>query len=326
MEEIEKGEIVIYKDEHGPGITVRFEGESVWLNQAELASLFGKDVRTISEHINNIYKEKELERAKTTLKQANSGNSGTNRQTTYYNLDVAISVGYRVKSKRGTQFRIWATKRIRDYIIKGFAINEARLKDYQKLEVKLKELEGAHKLIQNVLESKKLAGYEKELLNIITDYANTWFVLNAYDQETLKIEEVKKYSADSLEYSRVKKIIEQFQGRLIKNKQATSSFGEEQGEKLEAILNDKTTKSFEEQAAQLLYRVIKDKPFVDGNKRIGSLLFLLCLIENRYLYNKKGERKINDTALAALALLISESKPAQKEAMIKLIVNLINKQ
>lgn len=254
------------------------------------------------------------------------------RQIDFFNLDMIISVGYRVNSSRATQFRIWATQRLRDYILKGYAINEKRLLENQTS--KLRELETAHKLIQQALENKRSEGYERELLNIITDYANTWFLLLQYDEEKLKIEKVSTGPGKALDYEEVMKAIVRFRKRLRAERQATDLFGVEVSHKLASVIGsiDQTFdgkplyKSIEERAAHVLYLVIKDHPFVDGNKRIGSLLFLLYLIQNNYLINRRGERKINDTALVALALLIAESKPQQKDVMVKLIVNLINKK
>lgn len=329
-----KGEIIIYKDSSGPGINVRLNQDSVWLSRAEMATLFQKDINTIGEHINNIYREKELSLEETSHKQANTGNSGIglNKPITYYNLDVIISVGYRVKSKRGTQFRIWATQKLKEYIVNGYVVNQQRLKERQ--EIKLKELEGTIKVFQNTLETNRIQGYEKDLLKIITDYTDTWILLNKYDRDELTIENVTKKVGHKLEYEKVKKSIEQFKTRLIKNKEASDIFGKEIEFKLKGLLgNVEQTfqtkplyESLEERAAHLLYFAIKDHPFADGNKRIGSLLFLFYLVENNYLYNKRGERKLNDNALAALALLIAESKPDQKDTMVKLVVNLINKK
>jgi len=335
-EETRKGEIVIYKDNQGPELQVDMDGETVWLSQAQMGLLFQKDVKTISTHIRHIYEENELEFEKTSFRQANSRNAriGFDKPTIYYNLDVIISVGYRVKSKRGTQFRIWATNRLRDYLVKGYAVNEKRLKDVENLQIKLKELESVHKVFQHALENKRLEGYEKELLRIITDYANTWFVLNAYDKDDLKIEDVTKRPARALNHQSLQKSIGAFKKRLMAKKEASDLFGKEVGGKFQGVLGSigqtfggkDLYPSLEEKAAHLLYFCIKDHPFADGNKRIGSLVFLLFLIENNYLMNKRGEKKINDTALAALALLIAESKPVDKQSMVKLIVNLINRK
>jgi prophage maintenance system killer protein len=174
----------------------------------------------------------------------------------------------------------------------------------------------------------------KELLNIMTDYTNTWFVLNQYDKGELKIEGVSKKKPSVLDYEETKKSIAKFKARLMGQKQASGLFGQETANKFQGVLGSinqtfggkELYPSVEEKAAHLLYFCIKDHPFADGNKRIGGLMFLLYLVENRYLLNRKGERKINDSALAALALLIAESSPKQKEIMVSLVVNLINKK
>lgn len=330
-----KGEIIIYKADYGPEIAVKMQNESLWLSLQQIADLFGRDKSVISRHISNIYKEAELSQKGTVAKNATvqvEGRREVVREIDYYNLDIIISVGYRINSKRGTQFRIWATNRLRDYLLKGFAVNQERLKEQS--QAKLKELEGAVKLLQGAIESHRLDGYERELLNIITDYTATWVLLNKYDHDELKIENVTKKTHYVLEYAKVTKAVGQFKKRLMSNGEASGIFGTESGNKLEALLgNVEQTwqgkplyQSLEEKAAHLLYFAIKDHPFIDGNKRIGALLFLLYLIENNALYNKKGERKLNDNALAALALLIAESKPEQKEIMVKLVVNLINRK
>jgi prophage maintenance system killer protein len=337
MEETKNNQIEIYKAPEGPEVQVRFEGETMWLTLNQIAGLFGTQKAAISKHVNNIYKASELSEKTTVSKMETvriEGGRQVTRQIEYYNLDMVISIGYRVNSARATQFRIWATQRLKDYLIKGYAINEKRLKDFENLQVKLKELEGAHKLITQALESRRLDGYEKELLSIITDYANTWFVLNQYDKGQLKIEDVSKKKPSALDYEEVKKSIAKFKDRLVAQKQAGDLFGQEVGGKFQAVLGSINQTfggkdlylSIEEKAAHLLYFCIKDHPFTDGNKRIGSLLFLLYLVENHCLLNKKGERKVNDSALTALALLIAESKPAHKEVMANLVVNLINKK
>jgi len=327
-----KGEIIIYKAEKGPEIQVKLEDETVWLSQAQMAELFQKDVRTINDHVKNVFKEHELSQNSVIRNFRITARDGKSYDVNFYNLDVIISVGYRVKSLRGTQFRIWATQRLRDYITKGFAINQKRLPEAHI--AKLKELETAHKLIQQALESKRSEGFERELLNIITDYAQTWFLLLGYDEETLKIEKVSLKPSQGLVYEKVLKNVVRFRSRLKSQGQATDLFGVEVSHKLASVIGSieqtfggkPLYPSLEEKAAHLLYFVIKDHPFVDGNKRIGSLLFLLYLIENHIFYNRKGYRKINDTALVALALLIAESNPKQKDVLVKLIVNLISRK
>ncbi|HYV33624.1 MAG TPA: virulence protein RhuM/Fic/DOC family protein [Candidatus Limnocylindria bacterium] len=335
MEEIKKGEIIIYKDQYGPELQVEMDGETVWLSQSQMAELFAKDVNTIGDHLRRIYGEKELEREKTSLKQANTGNTGIGlgKPTIYYNLDVIISVGYRVRSKRGTQFRIWATQRLKDYLVKGYIVNEHRLKEEHDL--KMKELEKTAGLFQNVLESRRAEGYEKDLLKIITDYAHTWALLNKYDKGELAIEGVTKKTPGPLEYEDLHKSISIFKQRLSAKKEAGSLFGQEVGEKFKAVLGNINQTyggkalyaSLEERAAHLLYFLVKDHPFADGNKRIGALVFMVYLVQSGALFSlKTGERKINDSALAALTLLVAESHPSHKEVMVNLIVNLINKK
>ena len=327
-----KGEIVIYKSPEGPELEIRLERETVWMTQKQLAELFGTDRSVVTKHLRNIFRTAELSQNSVSAIFAHTAADGKTYKTQHYNLDAIITVGYRVNSKRATQFRIWATQKLRDYIVKGFVVNEKRLPEAHV--AKLKELETAHKLIQQALETKRADGYERELLRIISDYANTWFVLNLYDEQKLKIENVSAKKSQSLVYEEVTKNIIRFKQRLVTQRQATDLFGVEVDHKLQSTLGsiDQTFdrkflyQSVEEKAANLLYLLIKDHPFVDGNKRIGSLLFLMYLIENHIFYNRRGERKINDTALVALALLIAQSRPQQKDVMVKLVVNLINKK
>lgn len=334
MEEIKNNQIEIFKADKGLGVQVKFEGETLWLNLQQIAELYGRDKSVISRHLSAVYREGELNRASTVAKNATvqyEGKRQVVRQVEYYNLDAVLSVGYRVSSRKATEFRIWATARLKDYLLKGFVINEKRLKDLENLKVKLKELESAHKLIQKAVASKRLEGYEKELLKIISDYADTWFLLNQYDKGELSLEGVSKKAGLVLNYESLLISISKFKERLVAKKEAGSLFGQEVGGKFKAVLGNINQTfsgkdlyaSIEEKAAHLLYFLIKDHPFADGNKRIGSLTFLLYLVENNFLYDKKGERKINDNTLTALALLIAESDPKEKETMVKLVANLI---
>lgn len=332
MQEASKSEIIIYKEPQGPAVVVKFEGETVWLSQAQMAELFGKNVPTINEHIKNVLKEGELSENSVIRKFRITARDGKTYNVKYYNLDMIISVGYRVNSKRGTQFRIWATTRLRDYLLKGYAINKDKLKD--KNLSKVKELQSAVQIIQTAIRNKQLEGYEKEVLSIITEYANTWTTLYQYDEEKLVLTQTTKKTMWALDYGKISQSIKRFKERLKKDRQASDLFGREVGDKLKALLgNIEQTfdgrglyKSLEEKAAHLLYFAIKDHPFTDGNKRIGALMFMLYLIENNRIYNKKGERIINDSALTALALLIAESKPEQKEVMVNLVASLITKK
>lgn len=325
--------MIIYKDDRGPEIEVQVDQDTVWMTQADISKFFQTERSVITKHLRNIFKSAELSQNSVCAIFAHTAPDGKTYQVEHYNLDAIISVGYRVNSKRATQFRIWATQRLRDYLLKGYLVNEKRLQENQQL--KLKELQQAVGLMQEALGAKRLEGYEKELLNIITDYTNTWITLNQFDSGSLSLDQVnKKKEIRYPEYDQVKKAIERFKVRLMKDSAASELFGSEVSKKLAQVLGNLAHNfagkdlypSLDEKAAHLLYFAVKDHPFVDGNKRIGALLFLLFLINNNYLLNKKGEKKINDSALTALTLLVAESKPAQKDVMIRLIVNLINKK
>lgn len=323
-----KGEIVIYKTKDGKAkFEVNLREETVWLNQDQMVDLFQRDQSVVSRHINNVFKEGELDK-KSNMHFLHIANS--DKPVVFYSLDVVISLGYRVKSKRGTEFRVWATKVLRDHIIKGFTLNEKRLKE-QKLG-KLQELESAIALLQGAIRNRDLNKIEAEgLLKVITDYANSWILLQKYDEGKLAIPKKSSKFFWELDYEEAKKAIAELKSNLIKSKNATEIFGQERGHGLDAIIGNlnqsfggkKLYPNIEQQAAHLLYFVIKDHPFVDGNKRSASFLFILYLSKNNYLLNKKGERKINDNALVALALLVAESNPKEKDVMVALIANLL---
>ncbi len=329
MEETKKGEIIIYKAEEGPELLVRVEDGSVFMTQDQIAVLFGTQRPAITKHLNNIFKSSELSENSVSSILEHTAQDGKVYKVKFYNLDAIISVGYRVNSKRATQFRIWATQKLKDYLLKGYAVNEKRLKEDH--DVKMKELQDTAKLFRNVLESRRAEGYEKDLLKIITDYSGTWALLNKYDKGELGLEGVSNHAPAVLDYVDLQKSIAVFKQRLGTKKEAGDLFGQEVGEKFKAVLGniDQTFggkalyPSLEEKAAHLLYFLVKDHPFADGNKRIGSLVFMLYLVQNNALFSTKtGERKINDSALSALALLVAESKPQDKEVMVRLIINL----
>lgn len=320
------GQIVIYKNPKGPELKLRLEGDTIWMTQGQLSDLFQTDRTSITRHLNNIIASGEL-KEKSNVQILHI--AGSDRPVKVYNLDFIIAVGYRVNSKRATQFRIWATAKLRELLLKGYVLSELRLKERQT--IRLKELENTIQLFQKVLESNRIAGYEKDLLKIITDYTQTWLVLSQYGSNQNKLPKNHLSEPRSLNYTKVKQAIEQFKDRLVKQKQAGPLFGKEVESKLETLLdtvhsnsqNNTPYSTPEARAAYLFYSAIKTQPFVDGNKRIGALLFLLYLVENNCLYNKKGERTINDAALAALALLITESPSENQDSVISLITNLI---
>jgi len=329
VEKFNKGEIIIYQlKTGGPRFEVELKEETVWLNQKQMASLFSKDVRTINEHIKNIFKEGELSEKSVIRKFRITAVDGKKYTTNFYNLDVIISVGYRVKSKQGTEFRIWATRVLKDHLIKGYTLNQKRLK-----EINLMDLEQAVALIKNALETKRLKDSEaKGLLEVITGYADSWLLLQKYDEEQLVLPAKQTKPKYELEYGEAVAAIFELKQDLINKKQATDLFGKERGDTLAGIIGN-IYQSFggkdlyptiEAKASHLLYFTIKDHPFTDGNKRIGSFLFIVFLSKNNYLLDKKGERKFNDNALVALALLIAASDPKQKDILIKLIMNFLS--
>jgi len=322
--------IIIYEIKRGKKISVPIKKETVWLSQQQMASLFDKDVNTIGEHIGYIYKENELKQRATTRKFRAvqlEGNREVSRNLDHYNLDVIISVGYRVKSLRGTQFRIWATKTLRDHILKGYTVNKSRLQS-----VGIDELERAVNLVRKTMEINLLKSDEaKGILRVISDYTHSWVLLHKYDEGHLELA-TKTTPQYELSHKMALQAISELQNSLSKSKSAAKFFGIERDDHgLERILgainqtynNKLLYKSVEEQAAHLLYFVIKDHPLIDGNKRSGALLFLHYLAENGRLFKKSGERRFNDNALVALTLLIAVSTPSDKDLLIKLITQLL---
>lgn len=322
-----KGEIIFYKTKDKKiSLDVKLEKETVWLNQRQIADLFGTQRPAITKHLRNIFKSKELNEKSARSILEHTAADGKKYGTKFYNLDAIISIGYRVNSQRATQFRIWATKVLKNYLIKGYALNQKRLK-----ETNLKEFEQAVNLIKKTIEAKKLSTKEvKGLLRVITDYANSWILLQKYDKKQLEVSKTTK-TRYQLDYDEAMEMILELKNDLFRKKQAGNLFGAERESGLKGILGNinqtfdgkKLYPSIEEKAAHLLYFIIKDHVFTDGNKRIGSFLFIVFLARNNFLFNKKGEKKFNDNALVALALLIAENDPKEKDVMIKLIMNFL---
>jgi death-on-curing family protein len=313
-------EIEIYKSADGSTqIEVKFEQETVWLNQTQITELFQRDRTVITKHINNIFKEKELDE-KSNVQKMHIANS--DKPVAFYNLDVIISVGYRVKSVRGTQFRQWATQRLKDYLVKGYAINQQRL-------------EQLHQIVNVIQQSGSTDNLQlneaKGLLDILGNYTRSFVLLNQYDSNSLNTEKLNANITYEIQYKEAKRAIEELKKQLIAKKEATALFGNEKDRSFEGTLQSIVQSfdgqylypSIEEQAAHLLYFIIKNHPFSDGNKRIGAFLFVWFLEKNKHRFKKSGEVKINDNALTALALLVAQSNPVEKEVMVKLICNLI---
>lgn len=324
--------VILYQAEDGSLKTeVPMQGDTVWLNQKQMAELFNKDVRTVNEHIQNIYKENELS-PESTIRDfrivRQEGNRKVTREIEHYSLDVIISVGYRVKSKQGTQFRIWATKILKEYLVQGYALDQERLK---KQKQQIKELEKTLILFQqaqsDVLSQSEATG----LLSVLTEYTHTFILLNQYDTGNFPEGGLNTNITCEINYPAAVKAIDDLKRSLINQNEATELFGRPKDESFQGILGNIVQSfgeeylypSIEEQAAHLLYFIIKNHPFSDGNKRIGAFMFIWFLQLNKHHLKQSGEVKINDNALVAIALLVAQSDPTQKEFMIKLIINLI---
>ena len=309
-------------------IEVKFENESVWLSQKQIASVFGTEVPAINKHIKNIIKEGELD-AKVTISKMEivqqEGKRQVIREVEFYNLDVIISVGYRVNSTRATQFRIWATQRLKAYLVKGYAVNEQKLKASQE---QLATLKQSIKLLENVVSNQHLSSDETVgLLKVVAEYSQALDLLDQYDHQRLQIPETGPEELKKLAY---KEAIEQI--HLWRAKQnAGKLFGNEKDKSFKSSLETiyqtydavDLYPSIIEKAANLLYFVVKNHSFSDGNKRIAAGLFVFFLDKNKKLYHSDGSKVIADNALVALTIMIAESKSEEKEMMTKLIVNLI---
>lgn len=321
----EHGEVIIY-DEGVQGIYVRLGHETVWLTQRQMAELFDTSSDNISLHLKNIYSSGELQQTATTEDFSavqKEGNRDVRRNRKHYNLDAIISVGYRVNSKRGVRFRQWATTILRQHFIQGYTANERRL-----AEKGLAEMEQTLALLSRTLQRHELVTDEgNAILEVVGRYARSWSLLLQYDEDRLELPGTRHPLHRPLDYARTTQATTALKDDLLARGEASELFGQERQHGLQSILGnlDQTFggqdlyPSVEEKAAHLLYFVIKDHPFSDGNKRIGSFLFLLFLQENQLLEGSG----FNDNALVALALLIAESDPKQKDLLIRLIMNLL---
>lgn len=327
QDELKKGEIVIYKSPTGPEIQVKLEKNTVWLDAHLIAQLFDVNRPAIVKHINNIYKTGELDKKSTCSVLEQVAADGKIRKMNLYNLDMIISVGYRVNSKRATQFRIWATKTLKEHLVKGYTINEKRLLQAKN---QIQELQGAISFLQEKSKHELLAGQEQEIFNLLANYSKTLTLLEQYDKEKLSLIKNTK-GKFILKYEEAINVISKIKKDLIARKEASDFFGRENSDKFKGILGNiyqtfdrkELYPSLEEKSAHLLYFIIKDHPFVDGNKRIASFLFVYYLDKNDFLYRSTGEKKINNNTLTALAILIAISDPSEKDKLIKIITNLL---
>ena len=319
--------IVIYRTADGQTtVDVRMDGDTVWLSQAQMAELFQKDRTVIGRHINNIYKEHELERETTCANFAHMGKDADQTyQTVLYNLDVIISVGYRIKSQRGTQFRIWANKVLKEYLVKGYAINKA-LTEQRYTELKqLVAVLGRTIKAQETLTSDDALN----LVEVVSDYAYALDTLDKYDYQQLAVEQTTNEAKFRATYEGAMQAIEElktkFGGSQWFAHEKDDSFKSSIGQIYQTFGGQDLYPSVEEKAAMLLYLVTKNHSFSDGNKRIAATLFLWFMAGNGILYNPDGTKRIADNTLVALTLMIAESRTEEKDVMVKVVVNLINK-
>ena len=319
LQNIEVGKIVLYKK----GLEVQLREETVWLTQAQMVLLFQKTKQNISLHVNNIFKEGELRKASVVKEYLTTAKDGKKYKTTYYNLDVIISVGYRIKSKQGTLFRIWSTKILKQHLIEGYTLNPKQLQQSKKYE----ELKNAVTLIGNVVKIKDLSAEAKGLAQVISEYTRALDILDDFDHERLKAPKGKKRSKYKMTYDEARAVIqamkEKFKDSDIVGQEKDKSFQSSIGAIYQSAGGKDAYPAIEEKAAHLLYFVTKNHSFIDGNKRIAAALFVCFLERNGILYRKNGSRIIDDNALVALTLMIASSNPKEKDMLVKVIMNLI---
>ena len=322
------GDIIIYQSENGnTRINVNLQGETVWLSQQQMSELFKTDRTSISRHIKNIYRTEELDKKSTCAFFAQVKDEGfrkVTRKIPYYNLDMIISVGYRVNSKRGTQFRIWANKILKEYLIKGYAIND---KITQRKYEELSQL--VHILGRTISSQPELSNKENlDLINVVTDYTYALDTLDRYDYQKLKIEKTTYENKFIATYDNailtIQNLKEKFGGSWLFGNEKDDSFKSSIGQIYQTFDGIDLYPSVEEKAAMLLYLVTKNHSFSDGNKRIAATLFLWFMQNNGILYNSDGSKRISNGTLVAITLMIAESRPEEKDVMVKVVVNLIN--
>lgn len=320
-------QFIIYHTEDGKtAIDVKMEHDTIWLSLNQLTTLFERDKSVISRHLKNIFKEDELDRNSVVAKNATTANDGKTYFVEYYNLDAVISVGYRVNSKRGTQFRIWANQVLKEYLVKGYAVNEQRLREQAE---QFNSLKHTVNLLGNVLKNKELTSEEATgLLKVVTDYSYALEILDKYDHQQLTLEGTSDHQLFIVTYEEaiqaIKDLKDKFGGSSLFGNEKDSSFKGSIGTIYQSFGGVEFYPTIEEKAANLLYFVVKNHSFSDGNKRIAAYLFVWFLERNRILYREDGSKRLADNALVALTLMIAESKPEEKDMMVRVVVNLIN--
>ena len=320
-------QIIIYHTEDGQmQIDVRLENETVWLTQKQIAELFGTKRPAITKHLKNIYASEELDEGSTCSILEHMGNEGKQTYSTkYYNLDVILSVGYRVNSKNATRFRQWANKVLKQYLIKGYAVNESMRKE------QIGELRQLVGMLGRTIQSQPLLSNDETnaLFEVVTDYTYALDTLDNYDYERLTINKTTKEEPFHATYENAMEAInglrEKFGGSVLFGNEKDDSFKSSIGQIYQTFDGEELYPSVEEKAAMLLYLVTKNHSFSDGNKRIAATLFLWFLNNNHILYHPDGSKRIADSTLVALTLMIAESRTEEKDVMVKVVVNLINK-
>ena len=328
-EPMTRGEVVVYEAPDGEvRVDVRLERDTVWLSLGQMAELFVRDKSVVSRHLRSVFASRELEREAVVAKSATTAADGKTYQVEYFSLDAILSVGYRVNSKRGTQFRIWATRTLRDHVIRGYTLNERRLRERG-----LGEIEQAVGLLARTLTAHALVSDEgRAVLEVVQQYSRTWRWLFEYDEGRLPAAPARPVvPAASILLGDARAAIVSLREAVTERSEAGPLFGQERGDALAGILGaieqtfdgQALYRTAQERAAHLLYFAIKDHPFSDGNKRIGTLLFLEYLRRNGLLKRADGSPRLADNATVALTLLIAESERAQKDLMIRLVLNLL---
>ena len=327
---MDENKIVIYQTEDGQTqIDVRLENETVWLTQAQMAELFETGRTSIVRHINNIYRADELEREATCAKIAQvqtEGKRQVTRTIPYFNLDMIISVGYRVNSKRGVKFRQWANRVLKEYLVKGYAVNEHIRKE------QIGELRQLVGMLGRTIQNQTLLSNDETnaLFEVVTDYTYALDTLDNYDYERLTIDKTTKQEPFHATYENAMEAInglrEKFGGSALFGNEKDDSFKSSIGQIYQTFGGEELYPSVEEKAAMLLYLVTKNHSFSDGNKRIAATLFLWFLNNNGILYREDGSKRLADNTLVALTLMIAESKTEEKDVMVKVVVNLINQK
>ncbi len=322
------GEVIIYAaGNKSPRLEVKLEGETVWLNQKQIAALFKTERSVITKHLGNIFSSKELAENSVCAFFAHTASDGKTYKTVFYNLDAIISVGYRVNSSRATQFRVWATQILKKHLVEGYTINQKRLSEQQH---KLEALQKAIKLIHRAKAGRTLDYKEATgLLDVIDNYSYALGLLDDYDKKKLKVSNTSKGGKFKLTYDTVIKAVGEMKARCG----GSEIFGREKDQSLKSSVatiyqtfgGQELYPSIEEKAANLLYFIVKNHSFIDGNKRIAAAVFLWFLEKNRLLYRGDGSKRLADNALVALTLMIAESRPQEKDTITTLVVNLINK-